>query len=156
MNYIEVKNKNVKPKYGNNTIYFKYKDKGFKLFQSYDTKEEVFASAALREAELEARNLKEARKRFKFVPKCYNVAIVKYKNKYFPAIVMEHIKENTLKKIFSDDPYNDKLINLIDNIGWRLYNSGIEHNDLHADNIIEGENGEYYVIDFDWRYINFL
>lgn len=82
------------------------------------------------------------------VPKCYGVTIVKTRNGFQPAIVLQHLGSTTLdeemEQLGAEREDADKVQHAVKQ---RLQASGTNHRDLHRNNIMVF-NGKYYAIDF--------
>jgi hypothetical protein len=114
---------------------------------------------------IESYNLYKAEKS-KITPKIYNFYIVKYKNKYYPAIEMQKIKGESLLEKFNYSK-KDIYLNSDGTIELGTANNMIEyshvvktfkklklkHKDIHLGNILLNKKGQYKIIDFSSMFI---
>jgi tRNA A-37 threonylcarbamoyl transferase component Bud32 len=96
----------------------------------------------LKEAIHEARNLREARKRVSFVPRCYGVQSFKIDGKSRIGILMQHLGKKRLENMNINNDYDVRHC-----LKNRLLKVNILHDDLHNANVMFYK-GRYYVIDF--------
>lgn len=129
--------------------YYKYNDtQGIKVIYStgYKTIKQLRKSKYWRLATLENTLLKKCGQRYKNIPKTYGVFPIRVNNKFYPGIVMQHIKGYTLDKSCMTEEEKWKLKNDLLN---SLKRKGIIHHDLHYNNVMVcSDTHTYYVIDF--------
>lgn len=92
--------------------------------------------------------LRKSRKRYSLIPHTYGVQPVKISNRYFPAIIMEHIEGKVLWKYTKSEKEYSRIRHHLER---KLEQQGIFHSDLHEGNIIVQKDGDsiiYYIIDF--------
>lgn len=139
-------------------VYSKYyqlsRRRGIKILRGrYKTIERAKLNIKYVEAQTEVMNLKIAKDRYFFVPKCYGVKIIKIKNTYCIGILMEHLGKETLEEYSSFYPINpDRIIRKLE---LALKKAKIHHDDLHELNIMY-HNCNWYAIDFGVNGIRFL
>lgn len=129
---------------GAHGIYYKLNNTlGVKIIRSktFKTVREANKSRAhgraIRESELLTEALESG-----VVPRCYGVTLVKVRNGYRVGILMQHLGNKRLAEtehIERGDIYED--------IHEKLMELGIDHGDLHEDNIMV-YRGKFYAIDF--------
>lgn len=139
-------------------VYSKYyqlsKTKGIKILTGrYKTIEKAKLSIKYVEAHTEVMNLKIAKERYFFVPKCYGVKIVKIKNTYSVGILMEHLGKETLEEYSSFHPIDPERI--VRKLESALKKAKIYHTDLHELNIMYHKCA-WYAIDFGVNGVSFL
>jgi len=126
-------------------------NKGIKVLRGrYDKYEEALNSRSLKEAYAEVCLLQKAKSRFKYIPKCYGVRIFKRENMYRIGIVLQHLGDMLLGKMFED--WKDRE-NISNRIKKQLVSVGVIHRDLHYENIMF-YNNMWWVIDFSPEYID--
>lgn len=93
--------------------------------------------------EREAKRMKEVRKCFRLVPRCYGTLVFKdSENRYRMGILMQHIGETSLWKL----PINHSEI--YENVQKSLNKRNFAHGDLHSKNIMHFK-GKFWPIDYD-------
>lgn len=150
---ITLDNKNI-INAGGYGVYFLHDGIGVKaLRRSYENYEICLKSNTFEKAKEEFSILKIL-ENSGITPKPYAVTVVKFGGKYFAAILMQHIEGERADLYFNfdscctkeEDPKEfrevaDKLVN-------KLLEYGIEYTDDHGENVIIGNDGKYYLIDF--------
>ena len=58
------------------------------------------------------------------------------------------IRGNPLKKWYTGAPIPQNIKNKVKNVVAKMHNKGVIHGDLHKNNILIGNNGKAYLIDF--------
>lgn len=118
--------------------------RGIKLIgREFKTAEDAYCSDNFAEAKEEADLLREAQAS-KVVPKCYGVRVIRHGKHFRVGILMQHLG----KKRVSDMNINEDEFNQIRARLWeKLFDSGIEHNDLHDKNVMFYRK-KFYAIDF--------
>lgn len=139
--------------HGSNGTYIQLsKKRGIKITMSkYPDKGSAIRSYEFRYVCKEADALRSARARYRYVPKCYGVEIVKIEDYYTIAIVLQHIGTQTLlEKLTKEEDINEDEI--IQYVYKELRKRGIVHWDVHAKNIMFYK-GRYWAIDFAGVYL---
>jgi len=93
---------------------------------------------------LEEVSILECAKESGVVPLCYGVSLFNTKEGYRVGVLLQHLGSVTLEQYMED---NDDIIDQVETIHEALAECGIEHNDLHATNILVYKN-KLYAIDF--------
>lgn len=148
-------------------IYGKYfkisRNKGIKIIGSgYKKFNKLLKSKRILDAVREATLLKISEKR-KVSPKFYNLKVVKFNGKFYPAIEMEHIVG---KKAYDYDSTGSFKINKKGRLSKKgffaetyikkmLLKEKIIHKDLHYNNMIITKNKKIKAIDFSPDWISF-
>lgn len=98
----------------------------------------------------EFRNIKAARKRYPFIPKCYGIKTLKINGFYYVGLVLQHLGTTTYREHVKRFPYKYKenYKNDLDDLRSYLYAQGINHCDLHGENVMVYRNN-YWIIDFE-------
>jgi tRNA A-37 threonylcarbamoyl transferase component Bud32 len=81
------------------------------------------------------------------VPIVYGVTIVRDGSKYAVGILMQHLGDKTLDKL------QGKFTEAYDTVNDALLDIGIEHGDLHEQNIMY-HRGKFYAIDFTPNFVD--
>jgi hypothetical protein len=149
------RNSKTDGKSGSYGIFFPLSDKlGIKVFYKcgYITIEELYASWDYRDATQECLNLVRAKKLLgKSVPKLYMFIIIKRLGKYYPAMIVEKINGREVSTEDRDDLLFHTWLKFKKRLRAKLRQLGIEHTDLHTDNVMvtgEGKGRRYYIIDW--------
>ncbi len=141
------------------------KNKGVKIFgRGFLSKERVINSKQMTNAIKEASLLKISEKS-NLSPKFYSVTIAKYKNKFYPAIVMQHINGTNAIELWekhgsfsikkgklSLSPKGQEPAKFAKKV---LLKNKINHKDLHYNNIIVTKKNNIKVIDFSPSWVQF-
>lgn len=154
----EILNGTLKKSFRGCGVFSKYyqlsRRRGIKILRGrYKTIERAKLSMRYVEAHSEVMNLKIAKDRYFFVPKCYGVKIVKIKNTYSVGILMEHLGKETLEEYSSFHPIDPNRI--VRKLYSDLKKVKITHDDLHNLNVMYHKYG-WYAIDFGKNGIRFL
>lgn len=147
----------------NKTTYKNLEKLALNNFQG--TESEVNCASALLDAFIESFNLMKAEKS-KITPKFFDLYLVRYNGKLYPAIEMEKIEGNSLikiikyskKDIFLDKDGTIRLGKKNDTLQYKpvikkFKKLNIKHKDIHLGNILVNNKGEYKIIDFSAPFI---
>lgn len=106
----------------------------------------------------------------KLSPNCYGVYPVKFKGRFFAGIFMDHINGSSLNSITKNGIFQqgskiyvskNGIINLKNNkipiikfLKNKLTKIGINHFDIHGENVLVDKNNKIWLIDFSSDYIS--
>jgi len=82
-------------------------------------------------------------------PYCHGVTLIQSGSNIRIGIVMQHLGEMTLRNCVLNEDEKDEIIESLEHM---LLERGIDHRDLHEDNVMI-KDGKYYAIDFSPDYI---
>jgi len=136
---------------------------GIKIIgRGFKSKKRLFNSQQIVMTSKEATFLKLAEKS-KISPIFHDLTIAKYKGKYFPAIIMEHISgiraydySDEVFKVGSKGKISNKGKLVEKYIKSVLFKQKIIHRDLHYNNIIITKQNKIKVIDFSPDWVRFV
>lgn len=128
--------------------------KGIKLFRGRCSSiEELFKSREFEVASNEVKKLKKSRKLYPYIPACYGLKIMRIRDVYKIGIVLQHLGDRRASDnipSYGHPQYtniSEKIHNDIWTIQTELRRAGINHNDLHTDNVMIFKD-RYWPIDF--------
>lgn len=124
------------------------RSKGIKLlYSSFITFEDALKSELYKDAQAEAKLMREAKTRYSNIPQCFGVKVIKMDTTYRIGIIMQHLgtQKAVTHPVAENDDFKNELVN-------RLRQVGIIHDDLHYNNIMLYKE-DWWVIDFSPEFI---
>lgn len=136
---------------GDNSTYYQISStKGIKILDgNYDTYQAVLMDDMLISAKKEAELMKLAKTKYQYVPICYGVKIVQFKNYFKIGIIMQHLGNIMIQSLETFKRQD------IDGFKNKINKLSICHKDIHGKNIMVYK-GQYWLIDFDPSFVEIV
>lgn len=101
----------------------------------------------------EANCIKNVRRVYPYVPKCYGVKVVRIGREYRVGIILQHLGDDRLVDMDEYKNNSKKTNHQTSKLYNELYNVGVKHGDLHEGNVMYYRN-RFWAIDLQGVTVN--